>query len=206
MTIRESIKEEFCRLIDDSMKSMYQLALRLTRNSTDAEDLVAESIASAWAAFQKLEDKNRFRPWILKILHNGFISQYRKRSRHPTEVPYVEEGESTDDQYDLVNLLLNQPPDFLAWWANPEKVIINQFMGDDILKAMDQLPDVYRETVILVTIEGLSYDEAAEVIEVPPGTIRSRMKRGRTLLQKNLWQHALDAGLHSSKQSGQKVV
>ena len=68
-------------------------------------------------------------------------------------------------------------------------------MGEDILAALERLPEAFRIAVVLVTVEGLSYDEAAEVLGVPPGTIRSRMKRGRTLLQKALWQHAREAGL-----------
>lgn len=79
-TISDTTKDEFCQLIDDGMKSMYHLVLRLARNSTDAKDLVNESIVGAWATCQKLDGKNKFRPWILKILPNGFISQYRKKS------------------------------------------------------------------------------------------------------------------------------
>jgi RNA polymerase sigma-70 factor (ECF subfamily) len=94
-----------------------------------------------------------------------------------------------------VTLLNAQPDDFLVWWANPERQFFNNMLGSAIMAAIDDLPESFRVTVILVNVEGLTYDEAADVLGVPPGTVRSRMKRGRTLLQKALWQQACDAGL-----------
>jgi RNA polymerase sigma-70 factor (ECF subfamily) len=91
--------------------------------------------------------------------------------------------------------LIQQPDEFLSWWANPEREFINDLFGEDILQAIEQLPEVFQETVLLANLQGFSYDKAAEVLGVSPGTIRSRMNRGRTLLQKMLWLHARDAGL-----------
>ncbi len=88
-----------------------------------------------------------------------------------------------------------QPDEFLKWWALPEKALINKLLGEQIMAAIDELPDAFRVTILLVNVEGLGYDEAAEVLGVPAGTVRSRMKRGRTLLQKALWQQAREAGL-----------
>ena len=88
----------------------------------------------------------------------------------------------------------DQPDDFLIWWANPERQFFNNMLGSAIMAAINDLPDAFRMTIILVNVEGLTYDEAAEALGVPPGTIRSRMKRGRTLLQKALWVQARDAG------------
>ncbi len=85
----------------------------------------------------------------------------------------------------------------MNWWANPEYKFVNQLVNEDIMKAITDLPEVYRETIILVNLEGFYYDEAAEALDVSPGTIRSRMNRGRTLLQKALWQHAKDANIIS---------
>ncbi len=188
------IKDFFSRGIEENMHSLYAIALRLTRNAADAEDLVADCVIKAWSAIQSLEDKSRFRPWMFRILHNCFISNYRKKSVRPTELTYCEEcGDDADD--DIASLLIEQPNEFLCWWANPERELTNQLLGEDISVAIDALPEVFRITVSLISVEGLSYDEAAEVLEVSPGTIRSRMNRGRTLLQKALWQHAKDAGL-----------
>ena len=157
------------------------VALRLTRNGADPEDLVAETVAKAWAAFGQLEDKERFRPWIFRILHNSFISDFRKKKVRPVEESDIRVNTCGEDDDDIFSLLETMPHDFLVWWGNPEREYVNKLLGDDIRKAIASLPEAFRVTVILVNVEGLSYDEAAEVLGVPPGTVRSRMKRGRTL-------------------------
>jgi RNA polymerase sigma-70 factor (ECF subfamily) len=194
----ENTKATFSRYVEACTDSLYSLALRLTRNNADAEDLVADSVTKAWSAFANLEDRSRFRPWLFRILHNCFISNYRKKSVRPVEHAY---NDLTDDdnQDDLTSLLIKQPDDFLLWWGNPEREFVNSLLGEDIMSAIEALPEAFRITVLLVNVEGLSYDEAAEVLDVPPGTVRSRMKRGRTLLQKTLWEHAREAGLVSDE-------
>jgi RNA polymerase sigma-70 factor (ECF subfamily) len=184
----------FSRSVEECMDSLHRLALRLARNSADAEDLVADAVTKAWTAFATLEDRNRFRPWLFRILHNCFISDYRKKSVRPIEYGYEELSTSEGDD-DLTALLIRQPDEFLNWWGNPEKAFINSLLGEHIQSAIEMLPEAFRVTVVLVNVEGLSYDEAAEVLGVPPGTVRSRMKRGRTLLQKALWEQAKEAGL-----------
>jgi RNA polymerase sigma-70 factor (ECF subfamily) len=190
----QELKAFFSRGIEEHMDSMYSVARRLTRNDADAEDLVAESVARAWQAIGSLEDRSRFRPWMFRILHNCFISDYRKKAVRPTEMRYEEEP-VVDNRHEIASLLIRQPNEFLNWWANPEREIISTMIGDDIVAAIEDLPESFRMAVVLINVEGMSYDEAAEVLEVSPGTIRSRMNRGRTLLQKALWQHAKDAGL-----------
>ena len=168
--------------------------MRLTQNTADAEDLVAESVEKAWSAIESLADRDRFRSWLFRILRNSFISKYRKQSQRPVEIsyeePFVDEGES-----DLASWLIEQPEGFLSWWADPEKEALNDAMGEQIMTAIAKLPQAFQTTVLLINVEGLTYDEAAEVLGVPTGTVRSRMKRGRTLLQKALWRHAKEAGL-----------
>ncbi len=198
MTSTEA-KTWFGQSIEGCLDSLYGLAMRLTRNAADAEDLVSESVTKAWSAIGTLEDRNRFRPWIFRILHNCYISDYRKKSVRPVAYSYddyAEEGEEDD----ITSLLIKQSADFLSWWGNPEREFANKLLGKDILAAMEKLPEAFRVAVVLVNVEGLSYDEAAEVLGVPPGTIRSRMKRGRTLLQKALWEHAVDSGLISDNE------
>ena len=194
MTEQKNKKTFFSQRIEETMHSLYVVANRLTRNSADAEDLVADAVTKAWLAIDTLEDDNRFRSWIFRILHNCFISDYRKKSVRPTESTY-NENSADGDENELVSLLLKQPDDFLCWWGNPEREFVNNLLGDDIMAAIENLPEVFRVTVLLINLEGFSYDEAAEIIGVPPGTVRSRMKRGRTLLQKALWEQAKDAGL-----------
>ena len=83
-------KAWFGHAVEEALDSLYGLALRLTRNETDAEDLVAESVAKAWSAIDTLDDRNRFRSWLFRILHNRFVSDYRKRSVRPQETSYEE--------------------------------------------------------------------------------------------------------------------
>ena len=193
MADQQDLKTWFTRGIEENMDSLYAVALRLTRNNADTEDLVAESVAKAWSAITSLEDRSRFRPWMFRILHNCFISDYRKKSVRPQETAY--EDITGGGEEEVSNLLIKQPDEFLEWWGNPEREFVNKLLGEDIMKAIECLPETFRITVLLINMEGLSYDETAEVMGVPPGTVRSRMKRGRTLLQKHLWQHAKEAGL-----------
>ncbi len=179
------------------MDALYGAAVRLTRNPTDAEDLVAESVVKAWSAIDTLGDFQSFRPWMFRILRNCFISDCRKRSARPTETR-VEDLFADEGEHDLTTMLLDQPEEFLAWWSNPELKLSNEVLGECIVAAIDDLPECFRTTVLLITVEGLGYDEAAAALGVPAGTVRSRMKRGRTLLQKALWEHARDAGLASA--------
>ena len=175
------------------MDALYGVALRMSGNSADAEDLVADTVVKAWSAIGTLDDRSRFRAWIFRIMRNCFISNYRKKSIRPFESSYVENDCGEEDS--LATLLNEQTDEFLIWWAQPEREFFNNLLGESIMAAIAELPDVFRITVLLINVDGLTYDEAAEALAVPPGTIRSRMKRGRTLLQKALWQHGKDAGL-----------
>jgi RNA polymerase sigma-70 factor (ECF subfamily) len=96
---------------------------------------------------------------------------------------------------DVCSMLMNESDDFLSWWSCPEREYFNSLLGDQLAAAMAELPESFRVTIMLVNVEGLTYDEAADALGVPKGTVRSRMKRGRTLLQKALWKQAVEAGL-----------
>lgn len=193
MPDRESIRREFTQRVEMQLDALYGVAMRLTRNTADAEDLVSEAVARAWSAVDSLDDWDRFRAWIFRIMRNHFLSERRKASGRPDLVPLQALG-SEGDEEPLLPLLHAQPDAFLQWWADPEKAVVDRLLGERILDAMRELPEVFRLTVYLVSVDGLRYDEAAEVLGVPPGTVRSRMKRGRTLLQKALWDQAHDAG------------
>lgn len=194
MSLEDDNHAFFSAGVEANMDALYGVALRLTRNGADAEDLVAESVAKAWSAMPTLANRERFRPWLFRILHNCFVSGHRKRSVRPVETA-LQDLFSDEGERELADFLLEQPQEFLAWWSNPELKVSNEALGEEILAAIDALPECFRTTVLLITVEGLGYDEAAEVLGVPTGTVRSRMKRGRTLLQKALWEHARDAGL-----------
>lgn len=183
-----------------NMDALFRVALRLTRDRAAAEDLVAEAVTQAWSSIDSLEDRDRFRPWLFRILHNRFISDCRKRSVRPEETHWSEVSQAGEDE--VTALLLQQPEEFLAWWATPEQDVVNRVLGEQIQAAMAALPEAFRVTVHLVNVDGLTYDEAAAALGVPAGTVRSRMKRGRTLLQKALWEQAKDAGLVSAGEKG----
>lgn len=191
---RESVRGEFSRRVEAQLDALYGVALRLTRHAADAEDLVSEAVAKAWHAIDSLDDWSRFRAWIFRIMRNHFLTGRRKASRGPEFVELGNPG-SEADQGELVAMLNEQPDDFLRWWADPEKEVANRLLGEQIMAAVNALPEAFRVTILLVNVDGLGYDEAADVLGVPPGTVRSRMKRGRTLLQKALWEQARDAGL-----------
>lgn len=189
-----SDKTWFSQQIEEHMGGLFGMAKRLTGNETMAEDLVADAVTRAWASLDQLKDRTRFRAWIFCIQRNLFHDQLRKSRVRPDELLYEEDvGEGAG--HEIANLLIEQPDEFLNWWADPEQNFVNGLVCEDVTRAMYKLPPAFRDTVYLVNVEGFSYDEAAEALGVSPGTVRSRMNRGRTLMQKNLWRHAHDAGL-----------
>lgn len=195
MTERDDLKAFFSSRVEENMDALYGAAYRLTRDPADAEDLLAEAVARAWAAVGTLADRTSFRSWLFRILHNCFISDYRKRSVRPIEQSFDDVLPAEHGEQDLAAWLSEQPDEFLTWWAEPEREFYNNVLGEQIMQAIGDLPEAFRATILLVNVDGLTYDEAAEALGVPAGTIRSRMKRGRTLLQKALWAQAVDAGL-----------
>jgi RNA polymerase sigma-70 factor (ECF subfamily) len=182
----------FAEKVERLTDRLYGTALRLTRNSDDAEDLVAETVAKAWAKLRKLSDPQSFDAWILRILTNTFVSEWRHRRASP-EVAM--EPDPEDDEGEPFSLYekLHQP--FLLWWTTPEEEVITKLLREDMDRALDELPDAFRIAVVLVDVQGYSYGEAAELLGVPVGTVRSRLARARAQLQRALWQHGKDAGL-----------
>jgi RNA polymerase sigma-70 factor (ECF subfamily) len=171
------------------LPDLYGTALRLARNPADAEDLVAEAVAKAWAAVGTLTDRSSFRGWIFRILTNTFLSDRRARAARPVTEPLEEDGGEDFSLFDR----LHQP--FLLWWGNPEQAFLDRLLREDLERAVSALPEAFRVVVVLVELQGFSYQEVADVLEIPVGTVRSRLARGRALLQKALWEHARDAGL-----------
>jgi RNA polymerase sigma-70 factor (ECF subfamily) len=169
-------------------------ARRLTRDDADAEDLVAEAVVKSLERLDSLRDRSAFRGWMCRILTNTFFSQRRAASARPATEAY-EEGEG-GVSFSIFERL-HQP--FLLWQSNPERDFLNRVLEEDIACALDTLPEVFRVVVVLVEVQGLSYQEAAEALDIPIGTIRSRLARGRSLLQKSLWSQAMDMGLRGSE-------
>lgn len=191
---REWFEGEVTRLMD----RLYGTALRLARHPQDAEDLVAEAVAAAWKKRSELRDRNRFEGWLFRILNNTFVSQLRRRrSRQDREVDIESAGNGGQDGDDFsLFAQLHQP--FLLWWGTPEEEFVSNLLLEDIQRALDGLPDAFRVVVVLVEVQGYTYDEVSQLLEVPVGTVRSRLSRGRSLLQKALWQQARAAGIRAA--------
>lgn len=166
-------------------ESLYNTALRLTRNPADAEDLVQEVFYKAFRAANQFESGTNVRAWLFKILMNTHISQYRKNSKDPTMGGYDDVEEFS--LYSQVHDRATAPNDSPA-------AILDRFLEQDIKAAIDKLPEQFRDVVMLVDVEGFAYKEAADILETPVGTVMSRLFRGRKVLQKYLWEYAVEYG------------
>src|SRR5712692_2914203 len=162
------------------LDALYRVALRLTGNAADADDLVQETMLKAYRAWDQYEKGTNAKGWLLTILRNSFINEYRRRTRHPETVdvdtiePYAVFGELQDD--------------------DPQGAFFDRIVDDQVLRAIDQLPEQFRETVVLSDVEGMSYEEIARILEVPVGTVKSRLFRARRLLQRKLYDYAVGMG------------
>jgi len=168
------------------------VAMRLTRNEADAEDLVAETITRAWRARDSLATPDAFRAWIFRILNNTFISD-RRRIAVRGQIEPLTDSETEDDHPFSMFERLHQP--FLLWFGNPEQEFLDKLLREDVERALAALPERYRVVVVLADVEELKYAEIADALQIPIGTVRSRLARARAALQELLWALARDRGL-----------
>jgi RNA polymerase sigma-70 factor (ECF subfamily) len=173
--------------------SLYRTALRMTRNADDAADLVQETMVKAYRFWDRYEQGSNARAWLYKIMTNIFINSYRSKSRAPQTVAY----EDIDD-----NFLFGQLAD-LAHEANPEEQFFAKVFDDDVKKAIEELPEDFRMVVILSFLDGFSYQEIADIAGLNIGTVKSRLHRGRKLLQKSLWEYARRNGFLAEESAPQ---
>jgi len=192
-------KEAFETQVLAILGPLHGVARRLTKNEADAEDLVAESITRAWQARASLADAGAFRAWLFRILSNTFISERRKTLARPREEPLVDESGDEEGAFSIFERL-HQP--FLLWFANPEQEFLDKLLREDLDRALAALPEHYRVVVVLADVEGLTYGEIAEALDVPVGTVRSRLNRARSALQRTLWTVARDHGLQMARAAG----
>jgi len=166
------------------MDALYRTALRMTKNVGDAEDLVQEALVKAYRFWDKFEPGSNCRAWLFKIMTNVFINEYRSKSRSPMSVNV----DDIDDNYLYGQLATSSDGD------NPEKEFFAKMLDDDVKKAIDELPEDFRIVVVLSFLEGFSYQEIAEIADLQLGTVKSRLHRGRKLLQKELLDYAIRNG------------
>ncbi len=165
---------------------LYSAALRMTRNPADAEDVVQETFLKAYRAYDSFEEGTNLKAWLYRILTNTYINKYRKAQRRPQE---VELGE-LQDLY-LFKRLGEQSGASMS----AETEALDMFVDDDIVAAIESLPVNFRLPVLYADVEGFSYKEIAEILDVPIGTVMSRLHRGRKALQRKLWSVAVDRGI-----------
>lgn len=183
----QKTRDWFAESILELLSDLTGTAIRFTGDRADAEDLVAETVTRAWQHLSTLEDRGRFRGWVFRILTNAWISDCRSRRSRPRQEPLP-------DDEDCFSLFENLHQPFLLWGGNPERQFLNDLLRDDLERAIDALPDEFRVSVVLADLHGFSYKEIAEMMDVPIGTVRSRLARGRSRLQQSLWQHARERG------------
>lgn len=195
--VGEPLRAFFEAEVDRLLDRLYGTALRMTRNGADAEDLVADTLAKAWTKLPELKDRQAFEKWVFRILVNSFISARRKKQARPREV--AAEVQCGEDSFSLFETV-HQP--FLLWWGNPEQELLNKLLREDIEHAVEELPEEFRLVVIMIELWDLSYAEAADALDIPLGTVRSRLARGRSLLQRMLWRQAGEAGIAACNAKG----
>lgn len=175
---------------------LYSAALRMTRNPADAEDVVQETYLKAYRAYDSFAAGTNLKAWLYRILTNTYINRYRKKQRRPNE---VELGEIED----LYLYRRIGSAETSAASRSAEMEVLDAFVEDDVRNAIESLPDHFRIPVLLADVEGFSYKEIAEILEVPIGTVMSRLHRGRKSLQKALWEFARERGLVGPVSNGE---
>lgn len=182
--IADNIKEDvFTNETLPHRNALYNYALKISGNSDDAQDLVQETYFKAYRHFDKFESGTNSKAWMFMILKNSFINDYRKSKREPYKLDYEQ----------IQNFYENVKSD-RAQTNNLDEDFYNDLLDDELTKAIDQLPTKMREVFLLCDLDGNSYEETAELVGCPIGTVRSRLHRARHMLQETLLDYAKDRG------------
>jgi RNA polymerase sigma-70 factor, ECF subfamily len=181
-----ALRGRFERDVLPMLPNLYGAALRLTRNPTDAEDLVQDTYLRAFRGFAGFREGTNLKAWLYRILTNSYINTYRKKQREPRIV----EGPDDVEEWYLFDRLGARSVEESA-----ESEVLDSIPDEDVKRALESLPENFRMAVLLADVEGFSYREIAEITDVPIGTVMSRLHRGRKALEKALWQTARERGL-----------
>lgn len=176
---------------DEAMQfaqSLYSTALRMTRNSADAQDLVQETYLKAYRSFATFDEGTNLRAWLFRILTNTFINNYRAKQRRPQET-------ELNDVEDL--FLYRRLPQLAQMSNSAEDQLMDMFTTAEVREAMENLPESFLLPVLLSDVEQFSYKEIAEILDIPIGTVMSRLHRGRKALQEALYHYAMSRHLIS---------
>jgi RNA polymerase sigma-70 factor, ECF subfamily len=178
----------FADLAMPYMDALYSAALRMTRNPSDAEDLVQETYLRAYRGFGGFKDGTNLKAWLYKILTNTFINTYRAKKRRPDET-------ELDDSEEYVLYRRIGGLEAAAAERTPETEVLDAMPDELVKEALEAIPEQFRIAVLLADVEGFSYKEIAEITDVPVGTVMSRLHRGRRQLQSRLMDYARERGL-----------
>lgn len=185
-TDEAELRQRFERDVLPMLSSLYGAALRMTRNPADAEDLVQETYLRAFKGFAGFQEGTNLKAWLYRILTNSFINTYRKKQREPQIV----EGPEDIDEWYLYDRLGGRNVE-----ASAEAEVLDRIPDADVKAALESLPEYFRLAVLLADVEGFGYKEIAEIMQVPIGTVMSRLHRGRKALERALWDTAKERGL-----------
>lgn len=178
------MSEEFEAVALQHFNALYNMAIRLTRNASEAQDLVQETYLKAYRFFHRFEPGTNIKAWLFTILRNTYINAFRKSSRQNAQVDFESVAPFYADPA--------TPPEYLA--RESLDGMLRYVVEDDVKQALDALPEVYRMVVLLADMEDFSYKEIAAIVGCPEGTVMSRLFRGRRLLRESLQEFARKAG------------
>ena len=181
-------KAEFEETALEYLTPLFNLALNLTRNRKDAEDLVQETYLRAFRFFESYRRGTHIKAWLFRILRNTFINRYRATKARPDEVDFAKVEMTYERIIDEEFIRKNQP-------SSPEERVMEEILDDEVQGALNRLPEEYREVVIMALAEEMSYKEIASALSIPLGTVMSRLHRGRKLLQATLLEYAHRKGI-----------
>ena len=167
---------------------LFSTAVRMTRNRADAEDLVQETYMKAWRAYDSYEEGTNLRAWLFRIMTNTYINRYNAKMRRPNET-------DLDDVEELYLYRRLGTIDQSRMSASAEDQMMELFTDDEVKNAIEELPEAFRMPLLLSDVDGFSYKEIAEMLDVPIGTVMSRLHRGRKAMQKRLYEFAKERGL-----------
>ena len=183
-----STKEQFTSDAMQYAPQLFSTALRMTRNRSDAEDLVQETYIKGWRSFHTFQEGTNLRAWLFRIMTNTYINKYNAKKRKGTEV-------ELDDVEELFLYKRLGSIDQSQLSSSAEDQMLELFTDDEVKNALEELPEDFRVPVLLSDVDGFSYKEIAEMLEIPIGTVMSRLHRGRKAMQKMLYEYARDRGL-----------
>ncbi|MCX8056436.1 MAG: sigma-70 family RNA polymerase sigma factor [Ignavibacteria bacterium] len=179
----ENLDEEFRKEALPHMDALYNFALQLTQDSDDAADLLQETYIKAYRFWDKFEKGTNCKAWLFRIMKNSFINFYRKNTKSPEKLDYDE----IEEIYETIKSNEQNP-------HNLDREIYDNVFDDEVMQAINSLPEEFKTVLLMCDVEGMSYEEIADFMDIPIGTVRSRIHRARKLLAVKLYDYAKSRG------------